>query len=100
MFPKSRSWEEILVELGCLQQELLLMFEKQRSDSLMAQKSLFKKCAQYGAEMAQADEHGLCVLCLDEGHHVSNCKVCQQFTNKTHSERASKLKAALGEKAL
>lgn len=41
-----------------------------------------------------------CLFCLDEGHNVSACLVCQWLSPKAHTDRASHLKAALWKKTL
>lgn len=51
-------------------------------------------------KMTQTNEHQYCLICLNEGHNVFTCEICQLFTPKAWANRTCPLKAALWEKAL
>ena len=65
--------------------------------------ALFKKCSDYGAKMAQNNDHEAGLLCLGEGHDTTSYPACKSLTPKAKEARALRLKAGLweqGQKAL
>lgn len=97
-------WLLFIRELSCKLWESVLWEETPLSTGpsqivmpqiVIPHNGIVKKCSKCGTEMTHSDEHELYLVCLGEAHNIGACLICQHFTLKVQSDRASRQKAVL-----